>query len=66
MAKQTPDAVVDTKKSNSMWTLLVQAVIDYKAFQSVDGNDWETIKNKYKEITEKFQSRYPKRENGVE
>ena len=54
-----------------MWTdketaLLVQVVIDYKASQSVDGNDWETIKNKYKEITEKFQSRYPKRENGVE
>ena len=71
MAKQTPDAVVDAKKSNFMCTeketaLLVQVVIDYKASQSVDGNDWETIKNKYKEMTKKFKSRYLKRESGVE
>ena len=36
MAKQTPDAVVDAKKSNFLWTdeetaHLVQVVIDYKA-----------------------------------
>ena len=52
MAKQTPDAVVDAKKSNFLWAdeetaHLVQVVIDYKASQSVDGNDWETIKNRY-------------------
>ena len=56
MAKQTPDAVVGGKKSNFMCTkeetaLVVQVVIDYKASESVDGNDWETIKNKYKEMT---------------
>ena len=71
MAKQTPDAVVDAKKSNFICSeeetaLLVQVVIDYKASQSVDGNEWETIKNKYKKMTKKFKSRYPKRESGVE
>ena len=70
MAEKTLEAVVETKRSYFLWTdektvLLVQVVIDYKASQSVDGNDWETIK-KYKETTEKFQSRYPKRESGVE
>ena len=56
MAEQTLEAVVEAV------VLLVQVVI---ASQSVDSNDWETIK-KYKEMTEKFQSRYPKRESGVE
>ena len=37
MAKQTPEAVVDAKKSNFMWTdeettLLVQVVTDYDNF----------------------------------
>ena len=36
--KQTPEAVVDVKKSNFMWTdeetaLLAQVVIDYEASQ---------------------------------
>ena len=68
MAEQTQGA---SKKTNFIWTdeetaLLVQVVIDYKTSQAVDGKDWETIKNKYKEITEKFQNRYPKRDSGVD
>ena len=40
MAEQMPKAVVDSKKSNFMWTdeqtaFLVQVVIDYKASQSL-------------------------------
>ena len=51
----------ETKKSekNFLWSddetaLLVQVIIDYKSTKSANGLDWETIKNKYEEITERL------------
>ena len=71
MAEQSTNAnTSSSKKNNFVWTdqetsLLVQVVIDFKASKALDGIDWETIKNKYNEISEKFQDRYPKSSGAV-
>ena len=46
--------------------LLVKVIIDYKACKSSLGLDWETVKSKYEEITERFRASYPKKESGVD
>lgn len=45
--------------------LLLHVIIDYKASKSAQGLDWDTIKNKYEEITARLQDRYPKENSGV-
>ena len=62
----------DNKKTEKhfVWTdeetaLLMQVIIDYKAYKTADGLDWESVKKKYEEITERFQARYPKIDSGV-
>ena len=61
-----------TKKSkkNFLWSddetaLLVQVIIDYKSTKASIGLDWESIKSKYEDITERLQSRYPKPDSGL-
>ena len=56
------------KDKSFSWTdeetaLMMRIVIDYKAFKSQLGLDWETVKNKYEEIAIRFQEAYPKKEN---
>ena len=53
----------DENKSSKTfsWTdeetsLLLQVVIDYKASKTATGLDWETVKNRYEDITERFQA----------
>ena len=57
----------DENKSSKTfsWTdeetsLLLQVVIDYKASKTATGLDWETVKNRYEDITERFQVQYPR------
>ena len=57
----------DENKSSKTfsWTdeetsLLLQVVIDYKASKTATGLDWETVKNRYEDITERFQAQYPR------
>ena len=57
-------------EKNFVWTeeeviLLLHEIIDYKTSTEAAGLDWETIKSKYEEITERFQERYPKEGNGA-
>ncbi len=61
----------DESTSNSKtfcWTdeesaLLLQTVLDYKTTKLSSGNDWETVwetvKNKYEDITKLFIAHYP-------
>ena len=64
--------MAQTKKTekNFVWTddetaLLVQVIIDYKTSKAANGLDWESIKNKYEEISERFLSSYPRAESVV-
>ena len=64
--------MAQTKKTekNFVWTddetaLLVQVIIDYKTSKAANDLDWESIKNKYEEIAERFLSRYPRAESVV-
>eukprot|EP00112_Aurelia_sp_Birch-Aquarium-sp1_P016380 Seg3708.3 transcript_id=Seg3708.3/GoldUCD/mRNA.D3Y31 product="hypothetical protein" protein_id=Seg3708.3/GoldUCD/D3Y31 len=57
----------DEKKGSKTfsWTdeetsLLLQVVIDYKASKTAAGLDWETVKTRYEDITERFQAQYPR------
>ena len=45
--------------------MLVKIVIDYKALKANLGLNWETIKNRYEEITTRFRSSYPTKESGA-
>ena len=42
----------------------MRIIIDYKATKALSGLDWETIKNRYDEITNRFKLQYPKPESG--
>ena len=55
-------------EKNFIWTddetsLLLRVVMDFKAQKSSQGLDWETIKNRYEDITERFITNYPKNED---
>ncbi|MCP4485444.1 MAG: hypothetical protein GY823_12930 [Flavobacteriaceae bacterium] len=59
----------DKNEKNFFWTdeetaLLLRILIDYKASKALSGLDWETIKNRYDEITDRFRLQYPKPESG--
>ena len=53
---------------NFIWTddetsLLLQVVMDFKAQKSSQGLDWEAVKSRYEDITERFIANYPKNED---
>ncbi len=59
----------DKNEKNFFWTdeetaLLLRILIDYKASKALSGLDWETIENRYDEITDRFRLQYPKFESG--
>ena len=71
MSTSTAQRKEKTEKEKSyVWTdeetaLLVKIVIDYKALKANLGLEWETIKNRYEEITTRFRSSYPTKESGA-
>ena len=65
-SKSTPkEAEKKVEKINFVWTdeetaLHIKIIIDYKAAKANLGLDWETVKMRYEEITERFHDSYPK------
>ena len=62
-------STTDKNEKNFTWSdektaLLMRIIIDYKATKALSGLDWETIKNRYDEITDRFKLQYPKPESG--
>lgn len=60
-----------SRNHNFVWSdeetaLLMRVVIDYKSDKCNAGFDWETIKNKYEEILQRFRAAYPKNETSME
>ena len=69
-SESVPKTAEKTQKANFVWTdeetaLLVKIIIDYKAAKSNLGLDWETVRMRYEEITERFRDSYPKKESGA-
>ena len=61
-----------TAKDNSSFTftddeieLLLQVCLDFKSANEYGGVDWESVRNKYEKIREKFMERYPKNSDSV-
>ena len=60
-------ATEKSKKIQFSWTeeetaLLLKIVLDYKVSKLAGGQDWETVRTKYEDITSKLQASYPKDE----
>eukprot|EP00794_Sanderia_malayensis_P010159 gene10159-11199_t len=58
-------ARVQEEWSHEQTALLVKIVLDYKTLKTNLCQDWESIKNRYEEITTRFRASYPRKESGV-
>ncbi len=63
-------AIEKSKKVQFSWTeeetaLLLKVVLDYKVSKLAGGQDWETVRTKYEDITSKFQALYPEEADSV-
>ena len=55
-------------EQNFIWaddetSLLLRVVMDFKAQKSSQGLDWETVKNRHEDKTQRFIANYPKNED---